>query len=223
MRIGLLGGTFNPIHNGHLQIAEEVLYWLKLDRVLFIPTGKSPQKKDREIASKGHRLKMISLVIKGHFTLCDIEIKSARVSYTIDTISALKRLHPKDSFFFIIGTDAFSKLSEWKEPERLLALCPFVIVPRIGFPFSRLPKLSAIKEINRAALGALTQKERRSYTFSKKGKMKLFFIRIPPMRVSASEIRTRIKDKKSVDTLLPKTVLSYIMSKGLYTKAGDRN
>jgi nicotinate-nucleotide adenylyltransferase len=197
MRIGLLGGTFDPIHNGHLQVADKVLSLLKLDRVFFIPTGKSPHKEQRYIAPKRHRREMLSLALKENplFTLCDIEIKSNRVSYTIDTISALKELYPEEEFLFIIGTDAFSKLSEWKEPERLLALCHFVIVPRIGTPFSRLSTLP-----------------------SRKGKTNITFLTIPPMRVSASEIRTRIKEKKSVNTLLPKTVLSYIMRNGLYTE-----
>ncbi len=172
MRIGLLGGTFDPIHNGHLQIAERVFARMKLNLIFFIPTGKSPHKQNLNIASKKHRCKMIRLALedKPRFTLCDIEIKSHRISYTVDTISALKRLHPDDRFFFIIGIDAFLKLSEWKDPERLLSLCPFVIVPRI-------------------------------------------------MKVSSSEIRTRIREGKSVKSLLPKNVLSYIMEQGVYTKA----
>jgi nicotinate-nucleotide adenylyltransferase len=197
MRIGLLGGTFDPIHNGHLQIAEQVLAQMKLDRVFFIPTGTAPHKQERDTASRAHRLKMISLALKDYplFTLCDIEIKSSRVSYTIDTISALKQRHPTDQFFFIIGTDAFCRLSEWKEPERLLALCPFVVVPRIGTPFSRLPN----KDVTNVT-----------------------FIRTPPIRVSASKIRARLKEKKIVDTLLPKNVLSYIMREGIYTEAGGK-
>ncbi|MBI3359419.1 MAG: nicotinate-nucleotide adenylyltransferase [Nitrospirae bacterium] len=195
MRIGLLGGTFNPIHNGHLQIAEKVLSQLKLDRVFFIPTGKSPHKQGQDTASECHRRNMISLALTGHphFVLCDIEIKSADVSYTVDTISALKQKNPEDTFFFIIGTDAFSKLSEWKEPERLLSLCHFVVVPRAGAPFS------------------------------KKSEIGLTFLQIPLVRVSGSQIRARIKEKKSVNALLPQTVLSYIMKRGIYAKAEEEN
>jgi nicotinate-nucleotide adenylyltransferase len=195
MRIGLLGGTFDPIHNGHLQLAERVLSLLNISRVFFIPTGKSPHKQDRDIVSKNHRRNMVSLALKDYpfFALCDIEIKSPRVSYTIDTISALKKLYPEDEFFFIIGTDAFSRLSTWKEPEQLLALCHFVVVPRIGTPFSRLPSLPALQ-----------------------GKMQVTYLAMPPVRVSASEIRKRIREKKNVDALLPKTVISYIMKEGIY-------
>ena len=189
MRTGLLGGTFDPIHNGHLQIAEKVLSSLKLDRIFFIPTGKSPHKQEHDTASRRHRRNMVSLALQDYplFTLCDIEIKSARVSYTIDTISALKKRYPADQFFFIIGTDAFSQISEWKAPEQLLWLCHFVIVPRIGTPLS-------IKNATH-----------------------LTFLRIPPISVSSSEIRTRIKNGKSVDSRLPKPVLSYIMAEGLYS------
>ena len=195
MRIGLLGGTFDPIHNGHLQLAESVLSLLNISRVFFIPTGKSPHKQDRDIASKNHRRNMVSLALKDYpfFALCDIEIQSPRVSYTIDTISALKKLYPEDEFFFIIGTDAFSRLSTWKEPEQLLALCHFVVVPRIGTPFSRLPSLPALQ-----------------------GKMQVTYLAMPKVRVSASEIRKRIREKKNVDALLPKTVISYIMKEGIY-------
>lgn len=196
--MGLFGGTFDPIHNGHLQVAEKVLSLLNLSCVFFIPTGKSPHKQDHDIASKQHRRNMLSLALKDYpfFALCDIEIKRPSVSYTVDTISALKKLYPEDEFFFIIGTDAFSRLSAWKEPERLLSLCHFVVVPRIGTPFSRLPTLPAIQ-----------------------GKMQMTYLAMPPMRVSASEIRKRIREKKNVDALLPKTVISYIMKAGIYTPA----
>lgn len=200
MRMGLFGGTFDPIHNGHLLVAEKVLSLLNLSRVLFIPTGKSPHKKDHDMASKNHRRNMLALALKDHpfFALCDIEIKSPEVSYTVDTISALKKLYPEDEFFFIIGTDAFSRLSEWKEPERLLALCHFCVVPRIGTPFSRLPTLPALQ-----------------------GKMQVTCLAMPKIRVSASEIRKRIREEKNVDVLLPKTVISYIMKAGVYTKVEE--
>jgi len=192
MRIGLFGGTFNPIHNGHLQIAEKVLSRLKLDRVFFIPTGTPAHKPNHNMASKDHRRNMIALALKGHahFALCDIEIKRRGISYTVDTISSLKQIYPHDSFFFIIGTDAFLKLPEWKDPERLLALCPFAVVPRLGTPFSSLLPLQ--------------------------DSMNVTFVRMRQMSVSASEIRARIREKKSVDTLLPKIVLSYIIREGIY-------
>ncbi len=195
MKTGLFGGTFNPIHNGHLNIAKHALSLLKLDRIFFIPTGLAPHKPQRNIASKSHRKKMIALAIKDQpfFTLCDIEIKSPRVSYTLDTVSDLKRLYPKDDFFFIIGTDAFSKISEWKESSGLLALCPFVVFPRVGTPFSRLPTLPAKQE-------------------------HILYMPVAPMRISSSQIRTRIKEEKKVDTLLPKVVLSYIIKNSLYAE-----
>ncbi len=232
MRIGLLGGTFNPIHFGHIQMAEAVLHRLKLNRILFIPTRKTPHKMQPALPSGESRLKMVQLAIQDHpcFETCDIEINRRGPSYTIDTVRALKRRCPKDSFFFIIGTDAFYNVHRWKEPERLLELCPFVIVSRAGHPFSHLPSLTILDNINKAFLTELDQKKRESYTFfaSRKSRIppgvrnppgaRLYFIHTPPILIAASNIRMRIKSKKSVKTLLPQPVLSYIMEKEYYHK-----
>jgi nicotinate-nucleotide adenylyltransferase len=222
--IGLFGGTFNPIHNGHLKVAARVLSLLKLSRMMFIPCKRPPHKQDEPIESPIHRMKMVSLAIADHprFESCDIEIKRRGLSYTIDTLLALKHRNPAQTFFFVIGTDAFSNLSKWKEPERLLEICSFVIVPRPGYPFLCLPKLKTLTRINRDALTAMDQKERQSYTFRTGSQTKLYFRNIPLMDISASTIRAQIKERKRIQTPcrayspLPQRVLSYIIEKKLY-------
>ncbi len=231
MRIGLLGGTFNPIHFGHLQTAQSVFHRLKLDRILFIPTGKAPHKRENDLPIGANRLKMVQLALQDypHFKTCDIEIRRPGLSFSIDTVRALKRRYAKDTLFFIIGTDAFFNLPGWKEPERLLDLCPFVVVPRARHPFSHTPALKIFDKINKASLTQLDQKKRKRYTFSTPRRDrtpqggKIYFVRTPIIRVTASEIRTRIMAKKSVKTLLPQPVLSYIMKKRLYNKKEDHS
>jgi len=220
MRIGLLGGTFNPIHVGHLKIAQAVRHTLKLSAVWFIPTGKAPHKKEEAEPSRANRLEMVRLAIQDnpYFKACDIEIKRPEVSYTIDTLTLLKQIHPKATFFFIIGTDAFSNLHQWKAPERLLETTPFVIVPRMGHPFSHLPNLTILNGINITALKELDCNQRKKYRFSAPNGCRLYFVHTPFHPISADEIRNRIQSGKTIKTLLPQQILSYIMEEGLYKR-----
>jgi len=219
MRIGLLGGTFNPIHTGHLKTASAIRSALKLDAVWFIPTGKAPHKEEAH-TSRADRWEMVRLALQDHphFKPCDVEIKRHGISYTVDTLTLLKKRHPKNTFFFIIGTDAFFNLPQWKTPDRLLQLCHFVIVLRNGSPYSAIPDLKRLDGINRDSLAQLDRNERKSYTFSPDDGPRLYFIRTPLYPISACEIRNRIQSGKSAKILLPQPVLSYIMNEALYKK-----
>jgi len=225
MRIGLLGGTFNPIHVGHLKIAEAVRHTLKLAAVWFIPTGKAPHKKEEAEPSRANRLEMVRLAIQDnpHFKACDIETKRPDVSYTIDTLTILKQLHPKNTFFFIIGTDAFSNLHRWKTPEKLLETMPFVIVPRVDYPFSHLPNLAILNRINMTSLKELDCHQRKRYTFSVPNGGHLYFVQTALHPIAAGEIRSRIQSGKTVKTLLPQQVLSYIIKRGLYRNVLEKS
>ncbi|MEK7286796.1 MAG: nicotinate-nucleotide adenylyltransferase [Nitrospirota bacterium] len=218
MAIGLFGGTFDPIHNGHIQVAKRVVSLLKLSGIFFIPAKIQPHKQYQKIAKVRDRMKMIALAIfdDPRFVLCDLEIKRRGVSYTIDTLLALRKCYPNETFVFIIGTDAFAHLASWKAPERLLELCSFVIVPRAGTPFSDVPHLEAITEINKAKLAAMDQNARRSYTYRLKSGTKLYFRKIATVRISASHLRAQLNAKQMINGLLPKGVLSYIMKRKLY-------
>ncbi len=217
-KIGLLGGTFNPIHLGHLQIAQAVANRLQLDQVLFIPTGKTVHKKALDVLGGVERLRMVRLAVAQYpyFKACDIEVKRPGPSYTYDTLVALRQRYPGHQFFFIIGTDAFSHLSQWKKPKPLLEMTSFVIVPRMGHPFAHLPDLKILNGINKTRLMELDQKERTRYTFATPMGTRLYFIRTAEKPIAAREIRQRINEKKSVAAHLPPPVLFYIMKKGLY-------
>ncbi|MBI5194513.1 MAG: nicotinate (nicotinamide) nucleotide adenylyltransferase [Nitrospirae bacterium] len=140
-RIGLFGGTFNPVHLGHLRIAGEIRERLSLDLIIFIPTGNPPHKAMTEVISPEHRLRMVELAIAPYsfFKASSIESERKGFSYSIDTVSALKEeIGASAEFFFIIGIDAFLEINTWKKADELLALCNFVVIPRPGHRFADL-------------------------------------------------------------------------------------
>ncbi len=136
MRIGLLGGTFDPVHKGHIHLAEEAIRTLKLDKTLFIPTSCSPFKTDQEITDSSHRLKMVRLAIAGkkQIEISEIEIFQNQVSYTIDTVKKIKALFPENTeFFLLMGTDAYSEINLWRDPEALKKNCKIAVVARSDY------------------------------------------------------------------------------------------
>lgn len=218
--IGLLGGTFNPIHEGHLHIARTVTARLHLDFILFIPSGKPPHKENHDIPHARHRMAMLRRALSGipNFKACDIEIRQAGPSYTIDTVEALKRDYPNDRLIFIMGMDAFTQIKTWKEPERLLTLCDFAILSRPGAPFDGLPKFGPYLNIDRTQLRRLDRGEIKSYRFETSAQRQLLFLSIPPSEISASEIRNCIKTGQATRKRLPQSVLSYIIENKIYNE-----
>ncbi len=218
MRVGLLCGTFNPIHEGHLQIAEAVLKKFLLEKVLFIPSGSPPHKNNQALPSASQRLEMTRLALINYpvFEVSDIETRRPGLSYSIDTIEELKSRCPHDRFFFIIGMDAFSEISTWREPDRLLRLCDFVIVSRQGFPFSGFSPLPSLQGFDLVSLRQLDNGTESVYIYSTESGTQLHFIQTPPCHISASEIRQKIAAQKETKNLLPDKVKSYIIKEGLY-------
>ncbi len=133
MRIGLFGGAFNPMHNGHLAIAKTAIHEVNLDKLIFIPTGNAPHKKETKI-SREDRFNMISLAIEGEkkMSVSDYELKRDTVSYSVDTIEHFKNIYPDDDIFFIIGDDSYNELHTWKNPDKILGLCTLLVFPREG-------------------------------------------------------------------------------------------
>jgi nicotinate-nucleotide adenylyltransferase len=216
MKIGIFGGTFNPIHYGHLRAAEEVREKLKFDKIFFIPSG-SPPLKTEKIAGAIHRYKMTRLAIVTNrlFELSDIECRLPGKSYTVTTIDKLKKTNPGIEFFFILGVDAFLDIPNWWRPERLIALTNFVIISRPDFRFIDL-QASPYIEINRRILKKLDNAEVETYCLKLKSKRDVIFLSLTPIGISSTEIRRLIKQGKSIKYLLPAEVESYIISNKLY-------
>lgn len=216
MKVGIFGGTFNPIHYGHLRAAEEVREKLGFDKVLFIPSG-SPPLKTEELADAIHRYKMtrLALVTNRLFELSDIECRLSGKSYTITTVERLKENNPEVEFFFILGVDAFLDITNWRHPERLVTLTNFVIISRPGFRFIDL-QVSPYIKINRRILEELDNAKIETYSIKLKSNRDVTFLKLTPIGTSSTEIRTLIKQGKSIKYLLPAEVESYIIANKLY-------
>ncbi|MCW5798015.1 MAG: nicotinate-nucleotide adenylyltransferase [Nitrospira sp.] len=225
MRLGLLGGSFNPIHRCHLSIAESARRLLQLDRILFIPTGDPPHKQPGTLAAAQHRYQMVRLAIQDQpaFALTDIEIRRSGKSYSIDTVRALQEQYGVDTaLFFIIGLDAFLDLPSWKEAAQLLTLCHFVVISRPATTFLSVASLPLFPEVAREPLRALdTERLERADVPLRNGRI-VTFLRLPPCESSASDIRARVADGRPVANLLPPLVESYILREGLYREDSER-
>ncbi|MCX7920258.1 MAG: nicotinate-nucleotide adenylyltransferase [bacterium] len=194
IRLGIFGGTFNPIHIGHLIIAQESLSQFALDKIIFIPAAIPPHKNLKGIASAEHRLQMTKLAISGNpqFVVSDLELKRRDTSYTIDTIRLLQKKYGNTAvLYFIIGMDALTEIYTWKKAEELLELCRFIVAPRTGFTFSSLD--ATIRR-------------------------KIKILRLEPINISASEIRKRIKNGKPIRYFLPEKVYQYLRDSSVYGK-----
>lgn len=195
MRIGILGGVFNPIHYGHLVIASEAKDKLNLDKVIFVPTGKAPHKKVKG-ATPEERYQMVSLAIKGNssFEVSPIEIEksklASRPTFTLETIREFIKIYNKAKIYFVVGLDEMLKISTWKEPKKLLELCKFVVVTRPGYESSKLDKRIASE---------------------------VMMLQVPGLEISSSDIRKRIKTGRPIRYLLPPSVEEYIRKKRLYS------
>ena len=192
MRVGIMGGTFDPIHHGHLVAAEETRHRLSLDAVLFVPTGDPWQKSHSGVSPAADRLRMVELAIADNqaFEASRVEIDREGPTYTIDTLRALREERGADELFFITGADAILEILSWKEPDEALGLATFVAVTRPGYDLSRL--------------GSLPELER------------VVVVEIPALAISSTDIRRRVADGWPIRYLVPASVASYIAEHGLY-------
>ncbi len=198
MKIGVLGGTFDPIHNGHLAIADEVRNRLVLSVIMFVPAGQPWLKVDRPISAAEHRVEMVRLAIadKPYCQVSTMDIEREGPTYTLDTLSELwKRLGNGDEVFFILGWGSLSELPQWREPERIIRLCKLVAVPRPGYPSPNLEELEA-------SIPGLTER--------------VTILDKPEIDISASGIRERFAKGLSISGLVPEAVEGYIREQGLY-------
>jgi len=186
-RLGLMGGTFDPIHNGHLVAAEEARYAFSLDRVMFIPAGR-PWQKERHVAAPAERFQMTVLATQDnpHFEVSRTEIDREGPTYTVDTLRELRAGRPDDALFFITGADAIREILSWKDPDEALQLATFVAVTRPGYELDRLPSRA------------------------------IEVLEIPALAISSTDIRARVAAGRPIRYLVPDAVAAHIKVRGLY-------
>ncbi|WP_083238742.1 nicotinate-nucleotide adenylyltransferase [Caloranaerobacter ferrireducens] len=197
-RIGIMGGTFDPIHIGHLVIAEEIRNEFKLDKVIFIPAGNPPHKDNKKITSARHRyiMTLLATLSNPYFEVSTIEIEKKETTYTIDTIKTLRKICNNVELYFITGADSIFELHTWKNVGELLKLCNFIAATRPGFEMVKLER--KIQEI------------KNEYGVS------IHTTMVTALQISSTEIRARIREGRTIKYLLPETVEKYIYKNNLY-------
>lgn len=195
-KIGIMGGTFDPIHYGHLVTAQEAHFSFKLDKVIFMPSGIPPHKTREDIleASQRYVMTVMATVDNEAFEVSDLEAKKTTPSYTVETLAALRKIYPQSEFYFITGADAILEILTWKEPEKAVALTKFVAATRPPYSLDKFREL--IKKIEPP--------------------LTVFELEVPALAISSTDIRQRVKEGKPVRYLLPDKVWRYIYSKGFY-------
>jgi nicotinate-nucleotide adenylyltransferase len=213
MRIGLFGGTFDPIHWGHLRSAEEVSETFGLDHVVFIPASIPPHKRGQTTTPARDRLAMVRLAVAKNprFKVSTVEMTRPGVSYSIDTVRHfVQTKHPGDSLFFIIGLDAFREIGSWKNFADIFPLCDFIVTSRPGSKDSD-PLRGTGVAVKKLFCYDFKQRNYRHWSGSH-----VYFIKLTDIAISASEIRGLVKEGKSIRYLVPLQVENYIKKHGLY-------
>ncbi|MGC8972327.1 MAG: nicotinate-nucleotide adenylyltransferase [bacterium] len=193
-RIGLMGGTFNPIHYGHLVAAEEARHQFNLDQVIFIPSGQPPHRMPRTVIPAEDRYIMTALAIatNPYFNISRIEIERPGPSYTIDTVRAFKEMYPRSELFFITGLDAILEILTWRDPYELVRLAHFIAVTRPGY------NPECLKNLDEEILDNVS------------------LLEIPGYAISSTLIRERVAQGKPIRYMVPEPVEAYIRKHGLY-------
>ncbi|MBO8141865.1 MAG: nicotinate-nucleotide adenylyltransferase [Firmicutes bacterium] len=200
-RLGVMGGTFDPIHYGHLVTAEAAAEEFDLEQVIFVPAGQPPHKPPGAVSDAGHRYLMtvLATLANPRFAVSRVDIERPGPSYTVDTLRELRRQFGSGvELYFITGADAMLQILQWKDPESLFELCHFIAATRPGYGLSRLEKV----------LGptALRHRDR------------ILPLQVPALAISSTDIRRRVREGRSVRYLLPDAVAHYIAKSGLYAE-----
>lgn len=190
-RIGILGGTFDPIHNGHLVVASAALSSRHLDRILFVPSGHPPHKRLPDLSPAESRARMVELAVQDDplFELCRVELERPGPSYTVDTLRHLKAAFPGSLLFLIIGADNAEEMDTWSEPDEVVALATVLVVSRAGSAEERVPE---------------------------RLRKQMDFLVTEQVDISSTEIRQRVHDRGKLKDLVPAKVEAYILDRGLY-------
>ncbi len=196
MRIGIFGGTFDPIHYGHLVAAEEARAVLALERVLIVPAGQPPHKTKRPVTAAEHRLAMVELAISSnpHFVLSRVDLERPGPHYSVDTVTRLRRQLGPGDIYFIVGMDSLMELPTWHEPERLMGLCYIVGVNRPGYQYDLAPLEKAVPGISGH----------------------IMVLEAPQLEISSHELQDRVRRGLPIKYQVPEAVEEYIQRHRLY-------
>ena len=205
MRLGIFGGSFNPVHYGHLLLAETCREQARLDEVWFVPNAISPLKQDQPPAADKHRVEMLKLAIGGHhsFRLCTLEIDRGGVSYTVDTLAQMAMEHPTAELYFLMGADSLVDLPKWREPGRICELALPLVVRRHGSPDPRYEVLSTLLSPERLEL------------------VRQMTVDMPIIELSGSDLRRRAERGLTLRYRTPRAVEKYIQSQGIYGESAQ--
>jgi nicotinate-nucleotide adenylyltransferase len=203
MRLGVFGGTFDPVHLGHLIVAEQCREQGRLERLLFVPAARPPHKRERELTRFEQRVEMLTLAISGHavFQVDELERDRPGPSFTVQTLEELHIKHPGDELCLILGADSLNELHLWYEPRRILDLATLFVVPRPGW----------------TAIDVATL--RQNLELAADVSIKLEMIRAPWIDIASRDVRQRLAEGRSVRYLVPRAVEAYIEDKDLYRSA----
>ncbi|HBQ20626.1 MAG: nicotinate (nicotinamide) nucleotide adenylyltransferase [Deltaproteobacteria bacterium GWA2_38_16] len=220
-RIGLFGGTFDPIHNGHIKAASKIKEKFSLDHIYFVPAYISPYKTYLGTSSSLHRLEMVKKGIEGFpdFSISEFELNKKEVSYTIHTLKHYKNILPPGAeLYFILGSDAFLGISQWKNVEEIFSNCHLLVVRRPGHPLHPLSKILEspllLKEFS-------TLKEGEHYRHFTGHD--IYIVKIPTVNISSSELRQKIAHHKPYTSFVPHSVAEYIKKYSLYHDDKEKN
>lgn len=213
-RIGLFGGTFNPVHLGHLKAAEDVRGAFLLDKVLLVPSYIPPHKESVEVATAADRFRMVELACGGHDGLVPsrVEVDARQKSYSVLTLAKIRGLFPEAWIFFILGTDAFLEIGTWREYERVLAECLFIVMTRPGTGLESAADVLGGRLRDRIhKIGEGEEPDESLFS-----RFSIFLLPLKALDISSTDIRNRVRHERSLDGLVPEPVANYIRDHHLY-------
>ena len=225
MRIGIMGGTFDPIHLGHLRAAEEIYWAFGLDRIIFVPAARPPHKEEVVAASAMHRYEMVSLatVFTPYFTVSPIELQREGKSYSVETVREFQRLSgPDTNLYFVVGVDAFLEMSEWREAKELLTLARVIVTARPGWRLDEVEHLLAPEQ--RRLLGHPTFRYLKVSEVDPErveespAPRQVLLVEVVSLDIASREIRQLVEEGRSIRHLVPDTVAAYMAKNRLYQR-----
>jgi nicotinate-nucleotide adenylyltransferase len=204
MRIGVFGGTFDPVHLAHLVVAEQCREQARLDRVLFIPAARPPHKPERVLTPFERRVEMLALALAGQpaFQIAELEKDRPGPSYTVDTLEALREQHPNAEFCLLMGADMLADLPHWRAPVRVLELATLLVVRRLGWPVLSVEQVC--KELGSTAA------------------VRVENVEVPLLEIASRDIRRRVAEARSIRYLVPRSVEVYVAQHQLYRTGAEQ-